>query len=132
MSGTVSQSNGAVSLDSFVREYSSAPADKQVAALVAAMAVLAGRQPPAGTETPLTQRELANRYGLHEVTIWRWQFPYENWAGIKRYKPSVCDSYLKSDALILRRKILNAERQVKNSKQSKRKEKYHVKKATHR
>jgi hypothetical protein len=101
-------------LDVFMPLYYASDADLQAASLDAATSVLRGGVSAAwqygGKDKYVTGRGLAERYGVHETTVWRWQFPYEDWAGLKRYDVAKCDEYLRSAELRLRKAELRLER----------------------
>ena len=101
--------NKTYTLEGFLAAYTVASEELKQSALAAAMAVLGGT-PPAVRETYLTARQVADRYGLNETTVWRWKFPHESWGGLKRYKASECDAYVNSDALHSRRVELRQQR----------------------
>lgn len=100
-----------VSLDAFMASYFAASDDRKNAALKAAMNALNGKSPVEQThELYLNARQIAQRYGINEATVWRWKFPAVSWGGIKRYKASDCDAYLVSDQLKKHRVDLAAKR----------------------
>ena len=91
--------------------YSAAGAENKQAALRAAWAALIGVNGKA--QDLLTQRALAKELALHETTVWRWQFPFVEWAGQKRYEFKTCKAYMLSPELKLRLEALRKKRRRK-------------------
>jgi transposase-like protein len=62
----------------------------------------------------LTTQQLAEKFGLHRSTIWRWKFPAHNRAGDKRFELAECEAYLDSAELKTIRKQLNDESRARS------------------
>jgi len=101
-----------MSLEKFLCAYSAASAENKHAALRAAWATLNGVNGSA--QVLLTQRALAKELALHETTVWRWQFPFVEWAGQKRYEFKTCKAYMQSPELKLRLEALRKKRRRKS------------------
>jgi len=100
-----------ISLEKFMSAFSAASAENKQASLRAAWATLNGVNGKA--QDLLTQRALAKELELHETTVWRWQFPFVEWAGQKRYEFKTCKAYMQSPELKLRLEALRKKRRRK-------------------
>jgi len=98
-----------LNLDTFMAAYYAASRERQQSALRTAMAAINGIGPGPARKL-LTQRALAAALEIHETTVWRWQFPFVEWAGQKRYDLEACQSYVQSPNLKLRLLELKKER----------------------
>ena len=98
-----------LNLDTFMAAYYAASRERQQSALRTAMAAINGIGPGPARKL-LTQRGLAAALEIHETTVWRWQFPFVEWAGQKRYDLEACQSYVQSPNLKLRLLELKKER----------------------
>jgi hypothetical protein len=97
----------------FLQLYAEADEVKKRGSLTAALAVLQEEvraKTNGAAENYLSGRELAAHYNLDESTVWRWQFPSEDWHGVRRYKLSQCDAYLGSEEFKARKAMLRLER----------------------
>jgi len=103
-----------ISFEAFFAAYTIASGERKQVALRAAVAALnAGCN---SNSELMTARALAKALKIHEATVWRWKFPFEEWAGQKRYNLETSKAYLKSPSLKLRLTELREERRRASSK----------------
>jgi hypothetical protein len=95
-----------------------APPDRQEAALrvlLGQVQVADGRTEVGAKEPYLTQAALARKLGVSICTVWRWQPPYHDLGGHRRYRISEVEQYLAGDEFKRRTARLRAERTQKSS-----------------
>ncbi len=108
-----------VNLDAFLAAYTGCQNGQQKQrALVCALAVLTG--PSQASEPVLRLKALADHYGMHWTTAWRYAFPYRERFGHKVYLVSECDQYLVSEEFKARLAELRHQRQQGRGTQARR------------
>jgi len=98
--------DSAYSLEALLQAALSAPPERQAAAL----RLLRGELPK--SEPSVTLRRLAQLVGFGVTTLRRWNVPWHDYGGARRYKVSEVEAYLKSEAFARRCASLRAERRA--------------------
>jgi hypothetical protein len=101
--------SASISVEDFLGTFLSATTERREEA----MRVLRG-EPVANNFAPepyLSCQDLAQHLGVSPCTIWRWQIPFHDLGGHRRYRLSEAEAYLASEEFRRRAAGLRAERQ---------------------